>query len=223
MGATLDAAFIAAAEPWYQPSGDECALFEAAYAQRLPVLLKGPTGCGKTRFIEHMACRLKRTLITIACNDDTSAADLTASTKTFLDGTRADGTVHPGDTLTFTIQPINVGDAETSTTVVSDVLDASLDFVSAGQGGVFDAQSRTVTWTFAKVGLDPVPPLTLVARVKKLPGVVAYRDIADIEQMIAASSRVARAVVIGGGVRYEGRKLLPDVDENASATMRLVP
>ncbi len=97
----------------------------------------------------------------------TSAADLTASTKTFLDGTRSDGTVHPGDTLTFTIQPVDAGDAETTTTVVSDALDAGLDFVSAGQGGVFDAQSRTVTWTLAKVGLDPVVPLALVARVKK--------------------------------------------------------
>ena len=88
MGATLAAAFIAAAEPWYQPSGDECALFEAAYAQRLPVLLKGPTGCGKTRFVEHMAWRLKRTLITIACNDDTSAADLTGRWLLDADGTR---------------------------------------------------------------------------------------------------------------------------------------
>jgi nitric oxide reductase NorQ protein len=51
--------------PFYQPVGDECALFEAAYAQRLPVLLKGPTGCGKTRFVEHMAWRLGRPLVTV--------------------------------------------------------------------------------------------------------------------------------------------------------------
>jgi len=88
MGATLDAAYIAAAEPFYQPSGDECELFEAAYAQRLPVLLKGPAGCGKTRFIEHMAWRLKRPLITIACNDDTSAADLTGRWLLDANGTR---------------------------------------------------------------------------------------------------------------------------------------
>ncbi len=64
-------------EPFYQASGDECALFTAAYAQRLPVLLKGPTGCGKTRFVEYMAWRLKRPLITVVCNDDMSASDLT--------------------------------------------------------------------------------------------------------------------------------------------------
>ena len=63
-------------EPYYQPVGDEIAIFEAAYAQRLPVLLKGPTGCGKTRFMEHMAWRLKRPLITVSCHDDLTASDL---------------------------------------------------------------------------------------------------------------------------------------------------
>ncbi|MBC7994082.1 MAG: CbbQ/NirQ/NorQ/GpvN family protein [Rhizobacter sp.] len=87
MGAMLDARCVPS-EPYYQPSGDECALFEAAYAQRLPVLLKGPTGCGKTRFIEHMAWRLRRPLITVACNDDTSAADLTGRWLLDAHGTR---------------------------------------------------------------------------------------------------------------------------------------
>ena len=65
------------AEPYYRPLGDEVALFEAAAGQRLPVLLKGPTGCGKTRFVHHMAWRLRRPLVTIACHDDLSASDLT--------------------------------------------------------------------------------------------------------------------------------------------------
>ena len=63
-------------EPYYQPVGDEIAVFEAAYANALPVLLKGPTGCGKTRFMEHMAWRLKRPLITVSCHDDLTASDL---------------------------------------------------------------------------------------------------------------------------------------------------
>ena len=63
-------------EPYYEPVGDEIQLFEAAYANRLPVLLKGPTGCGKTRFMEHMAWRLKRPLITVSCHDDLTASDL---------------------------------------------------------------------------------------------------------------------------------------------------
>ena len=62
-------------EPYYVPIGDELRLFEAAYAARLPVMLKGPTGCGKTRFVEHMAWRLGRPLITVACNEEMSASD----------------------------------------------------------------------------------------------------------------------------------------------------
>ena len=63
-------------EPYYEPLGSEIALFEAAYASQIPVLLKGPTGCGKSRFIEYMAWRLKRPLITVSCHDDLTAADL---------------------------------------------------------------------------------------------------------------------------------------------------
>ncbi|HHJ15055.1 MAG TPA: CbbQ/NirQ/NorQ/GpvN family protein [Gammaproteobacteria bacterium] len=63
-------------EPYYEPVGNEIQVFEAAYANQLPVLLKGPTGCGKTRFMEHMAWRLKRPLITVSCHDDLTASDL---------------------------------------------------------------------------------------------------------------------------------------------------
>ncbi len=63
-------------EPYYLPTGDEVELFDAAHAHRLPVLLKGPTGCGKTRFVRYMAWRLGRPVITVACHDDLSANDL---------------------------------------------------------------------------------------------------------------------------------------------------
>ncbi len=62
--------------PFYLPQGNEVAVFEAAHANGLPMLLKGPTGCGKTRFVAHMAARLGRPLYTVACHDDLSAADL---------------------------------------------------------------------------------------------------------------------------------------------------
>jgi len=62
--------------PFYQVQGDEQLLFEQAWQQRMPVLLKGPTGCGKTRFVQHMAQRLQLPLYTVACHDDLSAADL---------------------------------------------------------------------------------------------------------------------------------------------------
>ena len=63
-------------EPYYLPIGKEVELFEAAYAAKLPAMLKGPTGCGKTRFVEYMAYRLGRPLITVACHEDLSSTDL---------------------------------------------------------------------------------------------------------------------------------------------------
>jgi len=62
--------------PYYRPQDNEVGLFEHAYRNRLPLLVKGPTGCGKTRFIRHMAARLERPLYTVACHDDLTAADL---------------------------------------------------------------------------------------------------------------------------------------------------
>ncbi len=63
-------------EPYYEPVGEEILVFEAAYKNKLPILLKGPTGCGKTRFMEHMAWRLDLSLITVSCHDDLTASDL---------------------------------------------------------------------------------------------------------------------------------------------------
>ncbi len=65
-----------AALPWYRPVGHECQLFEHAWRRDLPLLLKGPTGCGKSRLVEHMAARLGRPLVTVSCHDETSAVDL---------------------------------------------------------------------------------------------------------------------------------------------------
>ena len=98
--------YIIDAEPYYRDVGDEIELFEAAYHQQLPVLLKGPTGCGKTRFIEYMAWRLGRPLtvvkkrgkaeengsriplVTIACHEDLTASDLVGRYLLEADGTR---------------------------------------------------------------------------------------------------------------------------------------
>lgn len=68
--------YAISSEPYYLPVSSEIELFEAAYQTRLPAMLKGPTGCGKTRFVEYMAWRLGRPLITVACHEDLSATDL---------------------------------------------------------------------------------------------------------------------------------------------------
>ncbi|MDK9705201.1 MAG: CbbQ/NirQ/NorQ/GpvN family protein [Sulfuritalea sp.] len=80
--------FLVKAEPYYQAQGREVALFEAAYAARLPVMLKGPTGCGKSRFVEYMAWKLGKPLITVACNEDMTASDLVGRYLLDADGTR---------------------------------------------------------------------------------------------------------------------------------------
>ena len=76
MNAVEPVAEIIETEPYYAAQGDEVAIFEAAWRNQLPVLLKGPTGCGKTRFMEYMAWRLHRPLVTVSCHDDLTSADL---------------------------------------------------------------------------------------------------------------------------------------------------
>ncbi len=76
------------AEPYYRAVADEVTLFEAAYAVRMPMMLKGPTGCGKTRFVEYMAWKLGKPLITLACNEDMTASDLVGRYLLDADGTR---------------------------------------------------------------------------------------------------------------------------------------
>src|SRR5918992_2317374 len=100
--------FLVRSEPYYRPVGDELELFTGAYRQRIPVLLKGPTGCGKTRFVEYMAWKLGRSLtvvreqnqsaseasdvrvplVTIACHEDLTASDLVGRYLLDAEGTR---------------------------------------------------------------------------------------------------------------------------------------
>ena len=85
--------------PYFRPLGDELVLIQAAFAEQLPVMLKGPTGCGKTRFVEHVAWRLGRPLITVACHEDMNAADLDGR---FL--LTPDGTVWQDGPLTLAVR-----------------------------------------------------------------------------------------------------------------------
>jgi len=80
--------YAIASEPYYRQVADEIPLYEAAYSVRMPMMLKGPTGCGKTRFIEHMAWRLKKPLITVACHEDMTASDLVGRFLLDAQGTR---------------------------------------------------------------------------------------------------------------------------------------
>jgi len=80
--------YIIENEPYYQPVADEIERYEAAYHVRMPMMLKGPTGCGKSRFVEYMAYRLGKPLITVACNEDMTASDLVGRFLLDKDGTK---------------------------------------------------------------------------------------------------------------------------------------
>lgn len=80
--------YLVHSEPYYHAVGDEIERFEAAYANRIPMMLKGPTGCGKSRFVEYMAWKLGKPLITVACNEDMTAADLVGRFLLDKEGTR---------------------------------------------------------------------------------------------------------------------------------------
>jgi len=75
-------------EPYYNAQGNEVALYQAAYNRRLPVMVKGPTGCGKSRFVEHMAWKLGKPIITVSCNEDITASDLVGRYLLDANGTR---------------------------------------------------------------------------------------------------------------------------------------
>ena len=91
--------YLINSEPFYRALGKEVSYFEAAYADRLPIMLKGPTGCGKTRFIEHMAFTLNKPLITVSCHEDMTATDLVG--RYLLD---ADGTLWHDGPLTLAVR-----------------------------------------------------------------------------------------------------------------------
>jgi nitric oxide reductase NorQ protein len=80
--------FTVKREPFYKETGNEVSLYEAAYARRMPVMLKGPTGAGKSRFVEYMAWKLGRPLITVASNEDMTASDLVGRFLLDKDGTK---------------------------------------------------------------------------------------------------------------------------------------
>ena len=80
--------YLVTSEPYYRPVQNEVEMYEAAYAARMPVMLKGPTGCGKSRFVEYMAWRLKKPLITVACNEDMTASDLVGRFLLDINGTK---------------------------------------------------------------------------------------------------------------------------------------
>jgi len=80
--------YLVKQEPYYRPVHNEVDMYQAAYDARMPVMLKGPTGCGKSRFVEYMAWKLQKPLITVACNEDMTASDLVGRFLLDINGTK---------------------------------------------------------------------------------------------------------------------------------------
>ena len=80
--------YLIAEEPYYRPVTNEVEMYQAAYDARMPIMLKGPTGCGKSRFVEYMAWKLRKPLITVACNEDMTASDLVGRFLLDINGTK---------------------------------------------------------------------------------------------------------------------------------------
>ncbi len=80
--------YLVEQEPYYRAVGDEVDIYRAAYRVRMPVMLKGPTGCGKSRFVEYMAWKLGKPLISVACTEDMTASDLVGRHLLDINGTR---------------------------------------------------------------------------------------------------------------------------------------
>ena len=106
-------------EPFYEAQGKEVLLYEAAYNKRLPVMVKGPTGCGKSRFVEHMAWKLGKPLITVACNEDMTASDLVGRYLLDANGTRwLDGPLTTAERIGAICYLDEIVEARQDTTVV---------------------------------------------------------------------------------------------------------
>jgi len=106
-------------EPYYEAVGNEIDLYQAAYAARMPMMLKGPTGCGKSRFVEYMAWKLGKPLITVACNEDMTASDLVGRFLLDKEGTKwQDGPLATAARLGAICYLDEVEEARQDTTVV---------------------------------------------------------------------------------------------------------
>jgi nitric oxide reductase NorQ protein len=119
-------------EPYYEAVRNEIELYEAAYNARMPMMLKGPTGCGKSRFVEYMAWKLGRPLITVACNEDMTASDLVGRFLLDKEGTKwQDGPLTTAARIGGICYLDEVVEARQDTTVVIHPLDKRGELIEA--------------------------------------------------------------------------------------------
>ncbi len=234
-------------EPFYRSVSDEKMLYEAAYHARMPVMLKGPTGCGKTRFVEHMAYELKKPLITVACNEDMTASDLVGRFLLDINGTKwQDGPLTVAARMGAICYLDEVVEARQDTTVVihpltdhrrvlplekkGEMVEAHPDFqivisYNPGYQSLMKDLKQSTKQRFAALDFDYPELETEVEIVVHEAGV--DEDIATKLVNIAHRSRNLKGHGLDEGMStrlltYAGQLIAKGVDPNAACRMALV-
>lgn len=234
-------------EPYYEPVADEIPLYEAAYEARMPMMLKGPTGCGKSRFVEHMAWKLGRPLITVACNEDMTASDLVGRFLLDKEGTKwQDGPLTTAARLGAICYLDEVVEARQDTTVVihpltdhrrslpldkkGELIEAHADFqlvisYNPGYQSLMKDLKQSTKQRFGALDFDYPEEKTEINIVAKESGVDS--DTAHKLVQIAHRARNLKGHGLDEGIStrllvYAGHLIVKGVEPVAACTMTMV-
>lgn len=234
-------------EPYYEAVGKEIEFYEAAYNVRMPMMLKGPTGCGKSRFVEYMAWKLGRPLITVACNEDMTASDLVGRFLLDKDGTKwQDGPLTTAARIGAICYLDEVVEARQDTTVVihpltdhrrslpldkkGELIEAHPDFqlvisYNPGYQSLMKDLKQSTKQRFGGLDFDYPEAELEVAIVTKESGV--DRDIAGKLVQIAHRARNLKGHGLDEGIStrllvYAGQLISKGVDAEAACSITMV-
>jgi len=239
--------YIVEHEPYYEVQDDEVSLYEAAYTSRLPVMIKGPTGCGKSRFIEYMAWKLGKPLITVACNEDMTASDLVGRYLLDADGTRwLDGPLTTAARLGAICYLDEIVEARQDTTVVihpltdhrrtlpldkkGELIDAHPDFqlvisYNPGYQSLMKDLKQSTKQRFTGLDFDYPDKTTETAIISKEAGIES--DIAEKLVHIAFTARNLKGHGLDEGIStrllvYAANLMNNGIEKKAACRMALV-
>jgi len=239
--------FKVKAEPFYKETGNEVALYEAAFSRRMPVMLKGPTGAGKSRFVEYMAWKLGRPLITVASNEDMTASDLVGRFLLDKDGTRwqdgplttaarigaicyLDEIVEARQDTTVVIHPLTDHRRQLPLDKLGETLDAHPDFqlvisYNPGYQSLMKDLKQSTKQRFAALDFD-YPEAGIEAEIVAEEGGVDSETAGKLVQ-IAHRSRNLKGHGLDEGIStrllvYAGQMIAQGVDPKAACLMTLV-
>ncbi len=239
--------YIVTKEPYYEATGKEIEYYEAAYNVRMPMMLKGPTGCGKSRFVEYMAWKLQRPLITVACNEDMTASDLVGRFLLDKDGTKwQDGPLTTAARIGAICYLDEVVEARQDTTVVihpltdhrrtlpldkkGELIEAHTDFqlvisYNPGYQSLMKDLKQSTKQRFGGLNFDYPETETEVDIVHKESGV--DRNMAEKLVQIAHRARNLKGHGLDEGIStrllvYAGQLIAKGVDPEAACSITMV-